>query len=100
VHATLETAHRSNIGARARTTQQITPSSDAARFASVDAGRMGNQPHETERAVEKLHELEHIADVGESPETPLILLGEVWVVCALVVLVILALSLIAYRLAT
>jgi hypothetical protein len=61
---------------------------------------MGNQSHETERAVEKLHELEHIADVGESPKTPLILLGEVWVVCALIVLVILALSLIAYRLAT
>jgi hypothetical protein len=49
---------------------------------------------------EELRRLERIADTGDSPETPLILLGEVWVVCAIAVLVLLALTLLAYRLAT
>jgi len=61
---------------------------------------MRNHSHETERAVEKLHELEHTADVGESPKTPLILLGEVSVVASVVVAAILALSLLAYWLAS
>jgi 5,10-methenyltetrahydromethanopterin hydrogenase len=55
---------------------------------------------ETEHAVERLRELEHTAEVGESPKTPLILLGDVWVVCAIVVAVVLAISLFAYRLAS
>jgi len=54
---------------------------------------------DVERVREELHELEHTADLGESPKTPLILLGEVWFVAALLVLVVLALSLLAYRLA-
>jgi len=49
---------------------------------------------------EKLHELERTADAGESAETPLILIGEVWVACAIAVLVLLALALLAYRLAS
>lgn len=57
-------------------------------------------PGETQRAVRKLHELEHVADVGESDETPLILIGEVWVVSATALLVMLALALFAYRLAS
>jgi hypothetical protein len=68
-------------------------------IALPDDRGMRTQPPEVERAVEKAHELEHTADVGESPKTPLILLGEVWVVAAAVVVVILALSLVAYRLA-
>jgi hypothetical protein len=48
---------------------------------------------------EKLRELEHVADVGESGETPFILMGEVWVVCATAVLVLLAIALLAYDLA-
>jgi 5,10-methenyltetrahydromethanopterin hydrogenase len=55
---------------------------------------------EPEHAVEKLRELEHTAEVGESPKTPLILLGDVWVVCAVVVAAVLALSLLAYWLAS
>ena len=54
----------------------------------------------TPRALRKLHELEHTADVGESPKTPLILLGEVSVVASAVVAAILALSLLAYWLAS
>jgi hypothetical protein len=50
--------------------------------------------------VRKLHELEHVADVGESDETPLILLGEVWFVAAIAVLVLLGVALLAYRLAS
>jgi 5,10-methenyltetrahydromethanopterin hydrogenase len=61
---------------------------------------MRNHSHETERAVEKLHELEHTADVGESPKTPLILFGEVSVVASVVVAAIVALSLLAYWLAS
>jgi hypothetical protein len=55
---------------------------------------------EPEHAVEKLRELEYTAEVGESPKTPLILLGDVWVVCAVVVAAVLALSLLAYWLAS
>jgi 5,10-methenyltetrahydromethanopterin hydrogenase len=55
---------------------------------------------EREHAVERLRELEHTAEVGESPKTPLILLGDVWVVCAIVVAVVLAISLFAYWLAS
>ena len=47
-----------------------------------------------------LREFEHVADVGESDETPLILIGEAWVVMAIVSLVFLALTLLAYRLAS
>jgi hypothetical protein len=50
--------------------------------------------------VQKLHELEHVADVGDSDETPLILLGDVWLVAAIAVLVLLAVALLAYRLAS
>ena len=48
----------------------------------------------------ELHEAEEIADKGESSATPLILFADVWVVCAIAVVVLLALVLIAYRLAT
>jgi hypothetical protein len=47
-----------------------------------------------------LRELEHVAEVGESAETPLILLSDVAFVMAVVVLAVLAVSLLAYHLAT
>jgi hypothetical protein len=47
----------------------------------------------------ELHHLERVADVGESDETPLILIGSVWAACAVVVLAVLALTLVAVRLA-
>ena len=56
--------------------------------------------HDTPRAVRKLHELEHVAEVGESDKTPLILIGGVWVVCAIAVAVTLAIVALAYVLAT
>jgi hypothetical protein len=52
------------------------------------------------RAARKVHELEHVAEVGESDKTPLILIGEVWFFCAIIVLVVLTLALVAYRLAS
>jgi hypothetical protein len=61
---------------------------------------MRKRSHDTPRVVRKVHELEHVADVGESAETPLILLGEVWVFSAIAVLIFLALALLAYRLAS
>jgi hypothetical protein len=61
---------------------------------------MLKRSHDTPRAVQKLHELEHVADVGESDKTPLILLGEVWFVSAIAVLVLLGVALLAYRLAS
>jgi hypothetical protein len=48
----------------------------------------------------ELHEVEETAEKGESAATPVILFGEVWIVCAIAVVVLLALVLIAYRLAT
>jgi hypothetical protein len=47
-----------------------------------------------------LRENERIADEGESGETPFILIGEVWTVVAAAVLVLLAVAVFAYRLAT
>jgi len=49
--------------------------------------------------IEEVRELEQIAKTGGSSKTPLILLADAWVVSALVVLVMLALALLAYRLA-
>jgi hypothetical protein len=60
---------------------------------------MHRKSHEAAPGVRKLRELEHVADVGESDETPLILIGEVWFVVAIAVLVVVALALVAYRLA-
>lgn len=50
-------------------------------------------------AVEKIEEIEHTGEVGESENTPWIEIGNVWVVAALVVAVVLLLSTIAYWLA-
>jgi 5,10-methenyltetrahydromethanopterin hydrogenase len=60
---------------------------------------MANAHGRAEEAVHKIEDLEHTAEVGESAKTPLILLGDVWVVAAAVVAVVLLLSLIAYWLA-
>jgi hypothetical protein len=57
--------------------------------------------HETspEAVTRELHHLEQVAEVGESDKTPLILTGGLAVVCGTAFLVILALALLAYRLA-
>ena len=47
----------------------------------------------------ELDHLEQVAEVGESEKTPLILWGGMAVVCTTIFLVVLALSLLAYRLA-
>jgi hypothetical protein len=52
------------------------------------------------KRTDEVHELERIADTGGSSLTPLILNVEVWVVCAIAVIVCLALALLAYRLAS
>jgi hypothetical protein len=41
-----------------------------------------------------------LAEVGASDKTPLILLGRVWLACAALVAVVLAVTLLAYRLAS
>lgn len=61
---------------------------------------MISKADENSSVATKVHELERVADTGADPRTPLILIGEVWVVCAVAVLVLLALALLAYRLAT
>jgi hypothetical protein len=48
----------------------------------------------------ELHRLEEEARAGESEATPLIVGAEVWVWTAAAVLVVLALTLLAYRLAS
>jgi hypothetical protein len=52
------------------------------------------------KLTDEMHELERIADTGGSSLTPLILNVEVWVVCAVAVIVLVALALLAYRLAS
>jgi hypothetical protein len=49
---------------------------------------------------DEIKQLEAEAEVGESAATPLILGAEVWVWTSAAVLVVLALSLLAYRLAS
>jgi len=61
---------------------------------------MHPKPHSTHEAVRDLHELERVADVGQDDRTPLILIWEMWVVSAILVGVILALSLFAFHVAT
>jgi hypothetical protein len=56
--------------------------------------------NEIQHAEDKIKQLEAEANAGESAATPLILGAEVWVWTSLAVLVILALSLLAYRLAS
>jgi hypothetical protein len=56
---------------------------------------MPKPSHAVER---KLHELEQEAEAGESPKTPLILIGTMQVVAAIAVLVVLGLVLLAVRL--
>jgi hypothetical protein len=48
----------------------------------------------------ELQELERIADKGETSSTPLVLVATVWGVCAIALLVVLALAFLAYRLAS
>lgn len=47
----------------------------------------------------KIEKLEREAAEGESDKTPLIVFADVWVACAIGVLIALALALAAYRLA-
>jgi hypothetical protein len=61
---------------------------------------MRSKSHDTPEAVRKLHELEHVADVGEDEKTPLILIGEMWLLSAIAVGVILALSIFAFHVAS
>jgi hypothetical protein len=68
--------------------------------ARVNIRVMHSDSPDTPEPVRKLHELEHTADVGEDDRTPLILIGEVWIVAAIAVGVILAISLFAFRVAS
>jgi len=50
--------------------------------------------------VEDVHDLDALVEAGESEKTPFILIGRVWIVTAAAVVVILALAMLAYYLAT
>jgi hypothetical protein len=52
-----------------------------------------------EDVVDRHRERDEIVAAGESESTPWILIGRVWVVTAVAVLVVLAVTLLAYRLA-
>jgi hypothetical protein len=67
--------------------------------APVSNRRVMRRAHDPSHVKAELDELRHEADVGESAKTPLILLGEVWVVCAIAVVIGIAVGLLAYRLA-
>jgi hypothetical protein len=71
-----------------------------ARAAAGTIADMESRSHDTPEAVRKLQEIEHAGDVGEDERTPLIALGETWVVVAIAVVVVLAVTLIAFYLAS
>ena len=61
---------------------------------------MSSSSAERSGLTREVQELERVADTGGSSLTPQILIGEVWVVCAAAVLVLIAIALLAYRLAS
>lgn len=60
---------------------------------------MDSEVHDHPHLKAELEGLQHEADVGESARTPLILLGEVWVFCAIAVAIGITIGLLAYHLA-
>ena len=56
-------------------------------------------PDPLHEVAEEAKKLEHEADEGKSARTPLILIGEVWIFCAIVVAVVLVIAFAAYYLA-
>jgi hypothetical protein len=60
---------------------------------------MTNHETSTESVAHELRHLEQVAEVGESDKTPLILTGGVAIACTTVFLIVLVVSLLAYRLA-
>jgi hypothetical protein len=58
------------------------------------------EPHHRSAIVEEIRELEQVAGEGTSAATPAILYADMFVLCALVGLVMLAFALLAYRLAS
>jgi hypothetical protein len=56
-------------------------------------------PDPIHEVVEEAKKLEHEADEGKTARTPLILLGEVWIVAAIAVAILLVIAFSAYYLA-
>jgi hypothetical protein len=56
--------------------------------------RMSGSNHPEGSVRRELQHLEQVAEVGASSKTPLILVGGVWLLCAAVVLVVLAVTLV------
>jgi hypothetical protein len=83
--------HRPIAGASAGIAQSIAPFADSSAAAGRDAPGMHKR--------ESVRELEQEAEVGASDRTPLILFADVGAVWGAVVLIVLALALLAYRLA-
>ena len=61
---------------------------------------MESKEHNHESIVEDVREREGVAERGESESTPAIVLGGVWLICAVAVAVVLALALLAFWLAS
>jgi hypothetical protein len=61
---------------------------------------MKSESRDSPEALRKLYELERVAEAGQDETTPLILMGEVWIVSAIVAGVIVALSLLAFHVAS
>jgi hypothetical protein len=74
---------------------------EGARLLGIDDSKV--MPVDDDREdplVRKAHDLDELVAAGESEKTPFILLGRVWIVIAAAVLVIFALAMLAYSLAT
>jgi hypothetical protein len=76
------------------------PAPDAASFAGGYRTHMPTNTHSDDPLVQKLHDVDRLAEAGASEKTPLILIGRVWLVTAAAVAVIFVLAMLAYFLAT
>jgi hypothetical protein len=59
---------------------------------------MQRKEHHPPHLKAEIQELEHEAAVGESDKTPLILFADIWVVCAVIVAIGIAIGFLAYYL--
>jgi hypothetical protein len=80
--------------------QRIEQSTNARLLGIDDSKVMPVNDDREDPLVRKAHDLDELVAAGESEKTPFILLGRVWIVIAAAVLVIFALAMLAYSLAT
>jgi hypothetical protein len=86
--------HPPNSGASATNPQRIERSADAPTTSHGDA-----EPMSLRKVEQKVEDLEHVAEVGESNKTPVILFADVLLGSLAAFLILFTIAMLAYRLA-